>query len=117
MLKFLPSTLTLRVTLLLVALAPFVRAEIEPNVTNVFRAEKLAEIDQAIEAAITAKKLPGGVLWLERNGVAYHKAYGNRAVIPEVEPMTEDTIFDAASLTKVISTTSAIMLLLDNGAI
>src|SRR5512134_3906167 len=61
------------------------------------RAEKLAEMDQAIEAAIASKRCPGGVLWVEHAGQVYHKAYGNRALVPEVERMTEDTIFDAAS--------------------
>ena len=84
-------------------------------IAKTFRADKLAEIDHAISDAITAGKTPGGVLWLERNGVAYHKAYGNRAVDPEREPMTEDTIFDAASLTKVIATTPSVMLLVDRG--
>jgi uncharacterized protein YbbC (DUF1343 family)/CubicO group peptidase (beta-lactamase class C family) len=82
-----------------------------------FRPEKLAEMDAAINQAIVDKKCPGGVLWFEREGQIYHKAYGNRAVIPEVEPMTEDTIFDAASLTKVIACTPAMMLLIERGQV
>ena len=82
-----------------------------------FRADKLAEMDAAIREAIAAKKLPGGVLWLEREGTVYHQAYGQRALIPAEEPMTEDTIFDAASLTKVIATTPAILLLIERGQI
>ena len=77
--------------------------------------EKLADIDAAIERAIAEKKCPGGVLWIERNGVAYRKAYGARAVEPMRVAMTEDTIFDAASLTKVVATTPAIMLLIERG--
>lgn len=83
----------------------------------VFHPEKLAQMDAAIESAIASNKCPGGVLWLEHNGVAYHKAYGNRALVPAREPMTEDTIFDAASLTKVIATTPAVMLLIQRGQI
>lgn len=82
-----------------------------------FRAEKLAELDAAIFAAIASNKTPGGVLWLERHGAAYHKAYGARAVEPEREAMTEDTIFDAASLTKVIATTPALMQLVEQGRV
>src|SRR5262249_8393843 len=82
-----------------------------------FRAEKLAEMDAAINQAIADKKCPGGVLWLERQGQIYHKTYGNRAVVPEVEPMTEDTIFDAASLTKVVACTPAMMLLIERGQV
>ncbi len=43
--------------------------------------------------AAAAKKLPGGVFWLERNGTSYHKAYGNHAVIRVAEPMSDDTCF------------------------
>ena len=39
-------------------------------------------MDAAINQAIADKKCPGGVLWLEHRGVAYHKAYGNRALVP-----------------------------------
>jgi uncharacterized protein YbbC (DUF1343 family)/CubicO group peptidase (beta-lactamase class C family) len=82
-----------------------------------FRPEKLAEMDAAIEQAIADKRCPGGVLWLEHRGAVYHKAYGNRALVPAVEPMTEDTIFDAASLTKVIACTPAVMLLIERGQV
>src|SRR5438105_7799341 len=70
-----------------------------------FRSKKLAEMDAAIRQAIADKKCPGGVLWFEHQGQSYHKAYGNRALVPEIERMTEDTIFDAASLTKVVACT------------
>src|SRR4051794_35765753 len=69
------------------------------------RQAKLAEMDAAIEQAIATKKCPGGVLWFEHSGESYHKAFGLRAVVPQPEPMTEDTIFDAASLTKVVACT------------
>jgi len=84
---------------------------------EVFHVDKLAALDAAIEAAIADKKCPGGVLWLEHDGTAYHKAYGNRALVPEREAMTEDTIFDAASLTKVVATTPAVMLLIERGQV
>ena len=76
---------------------------------------KLAELDAAIESAISEKQLPGGVLWFEHAGVSYHKAFGQRAVFPAGERMTEGTIFDAASLTKVVATTPAVMLLVERG--
>jgi uncharacterized protein YbbC (DUF1343 family)/CubicO group peptidase (beta-lactamase class C family) len=82
---------------------------------NAFFAEKLAEIDQTIAGSISSNNLPGAVFWLERRGENYHKAYGNRAVKPRSEPMTEDTIFDAASLTKVLATTPALMILQERG--
>ncbi|MBL9137818.1 MAG: DUF1343 domain-containing protein [Verrucomicrobiales bacterium] len=80
-----------------------------------FRSTKLAEIDVAIDLAISNRALPGGVFWLERNASNYVRAYGNRAVLPAVEPMTLDTLFDAASLTKVLATTPALMRLVEQG--
>ncbi len=88
-----------------------------PPVTKVFQTEKLAAMDSAITNAIAHHNCPGGVLWLEHDGVAYHKAFGYRALVPTPEAMTEDTIFDAASLTKVIATTPAVMLLVERGKI
>ena len=77
----------------------------------VFPPDKLATMDLAISNAIQAGQIPRGVLWLEHQpavgpALVYHRAYGSRAVVPSVEPMTETTIFDAASLTKVIATTN-----------
>jgi CubicO group peptidase (beta-lactamase class C family) len=83
----------------------------------VFRPEKLAEMDAAITEAITDHRCPGGVLWLERKGVSYHKAFGKRALVPAEEAMTEDTIVDAASVTKVCAGTPAIMLLIERGQV
>jgi CubicO group peptidase (beta-lactamase class C family) len=81
------------------------------------RADKLAAMDAAINAAIANHECPGGVLWVEHAGQAYHKAFGRRALVPAPEPMTEDTIFDAASLTKVVATTPAVMWLVERGRI
>jgi uncharacterized protein YbbC (DUF1343 family) len=77
----------------------------------------LHQIDTRIERAIAEKKIPGGVYHLERSGVIYEKVYGNRSLVPTVEPMTADTIFDAASITKVVATTPAIWLLIQRGKI
>jgi CubicO group peptidase (beta-lactamase class C family) len=102
----------------LLALFAFVSCKtpelIEPP-RPVFHTEKLAEMDAAVLAAIEEKRLPGGVLWVERSGEIYHKCYGQRALLPESEPMSLDTIFDAASLTKVVATTPAVMLLIERG--
>jgi uncharacterized protein YbbC (DUF1343 family)/CubicO group peptidase (beta-lactamase class C family) len=84
-----------------------------PTAAAPFYPGKLAEMDESIERAIADKQCPGGVLWLEHRGVSYHKAYGNRALVPVVEPMTEDTVFDVASLTKVVACTPAVMLLVE----
>jgi CubicO group peptidase (beta-lactamase class C family) len=83
------------------------------DLSATFTREKLGQMDAAILECIKTNGLPGGVLWVERNGAGYHKAYGHRALLPAQESMTEDTLFDAASLTKVIATTPAVMLLVE----
>ena len=87
----------------------------DDDLAGTFHREKLEEMDAAIGQAIEAGKCPGGVLWLEHRGSVYRKAHGSRAVEPGREEMTEDTIFDAASLTKVVATTPAILLLIERG--
>lgn len=73
-------------------------------------------VDQILNAAIANNELPGAVLVVGHNGqVVYKRAYGNRAVDPSLEPMTEDTIFDMASLSKCLSTSTAIMQLYEQG--
>ncbi len=80
-----------------------------------FSPAALAKIDDAISQAITDAKTPGAVFRMEREDAIYQKAYGDRAILPQREPMTADTIFDAASLTKVVATTSAVMKLAESG--
>ena len=105
-------------TKILLCLALLLSGCATPRIShNVFRPDKLAAMDAAIETAIASNKCPGGVLWLEHDGVAYHKAYGHRALVPERETMTEDTVFDMASLTKVVATTPAVMLLVERGQV
>lgn len=82
-----------------------------------FYREKLAEMDEAVLQAIQKRELPGGVLWLERGEQRYVKAYGNRELPPQAEEMTADTIFDAASLTKVLATAPSVMVLVESGKI
>jgi len=71
-------------------------------------------IDRVIDDAIAQGKLPGAVVIIGHEGkIAYRKAYGRRAVVPEPEAMTDDTIFDLASITKVVATTTALMQLFE----
>ena len=73
-------------------------------------------LDAAIDQAIQQDRLPGAVLLVGHNGqIVYRKAYGKRALVPQPETMTLDTIFDCASLTKVIATTSSLMKLFEQG--
>ncbi|HXC44680.1 MAG TPA: serine hydrolase, partial [Candidatus Dormibacteraeota bacterium] len=78
----------------------------------------LAAVDAVIEQAIHDGNIPGAVLIVGHNGqVIYRKAYGSRALEPRREAMTLDTIFDLASLTKVIMTTTAVMQLVERGKV
>src|SRR5258708_3768535 len=73
-------------------------------------------VDDVIDKAIAAGRLPGAVLVAGHNGeVIYSKAYGHRVLEPHEEAMTVDTIFDCASLTKVIATTASLMKLFEQG--
>jgi uncharacterized protein YbbC (DUF1343 family)/CubicO group peptidase (beta-lactamase class C family) len=75
-----------------------------------------ARLDAVIAQAIKEDQIPGAVLVVGHRGAVVHrKAYGWRALVPRRETMTVDTIFDAASLTKVVATTSAIMHLFERG--
>ncbi len=79
---------------------------------------QLKYIDEAVAAAIQAKEIPGAVVLVGRRGrIGYFKAFGRRALEPQPEPMTTDTIFDMASLTKVLATTPAILLLAERGTL
>src|SRR6266542_3725188 len=71
-----------------------------------------AELDSAARDAVAAGEVPGAVVLVGRGErVLYRKGLGSRALVPAVEPMTVDTIFDLASLTKVVATTPAVLLL------
>jgi len=90
---------------------------VPPALSSVFRVEKLAAIDGVILEAISSNRCPGGVFWLERNQVVYSKAFGHRSVEPAPESATVDTIYDAASLTKVLATAPAVALLIEQGLV
>ncbi len=73
-------------------------------------ASDFSGVSTLVNQAIAAKKLPGAVVLVGHDGkTVFEKAYGNRALEPAVEPMTEDTIFDMASLTKCLVTATAVM--------
>ena len=78
----------------------------------------LGVLDSIVRDAIHDGQIPGAVLLVWHNGqVIYRKAFGNRALEPRREPMTVDTIFDIASLTKVVATTTAVMQLVQKGEV
>ena len=92
-------------------------AELQPATAGVDRA-RLDRIGAAVETAIREGRLPGAVVLVWHRGrTVYHEAFGQRAVIPVPEPMTTDTIFDLASMTKVVATTTAVMMLVEEGQV
>ena len=79
---------------------------------------RLDGVDSIIGQAIADHNIPGAVLVVGHDGkVIYRKAYGERSLEPKREPMTLDTIFDLASLTKVVATTTAVMQLMEQGKV
>ena len=79
-------------------------------------AAALAPIGGIVEDEIRAGHVPGAVVLVGQAGaVVYRRAFGDRQVDPVRRPMTEDTIFDLASLTKVVATSTAVMQLVEAG--
>jgi CubicO group peptidase (beta-lactamase class C family) len=82
---------------------------------------KLGKVERALDKAIERQEIPGAVVLarMPREGELLEYAWvrGLAAARPERIPMRRDTIFDLASLTKVMATTTAIMLLVDEGSI
>ena len=79
---------------------------------------KLSQVDRVIAEAIADKTIPGAVVSVVRGDkIVYLKAYGNKSLVPKKKPMTTDTMFDLASVSKCVGTTLSIMQLIENGLI
>jgi uncharacterized protein YbbC (DUF1343 family)/CubicO group peptidase (beta-lactamase class C family) len=90
---------------MLIALAPGARAQ-----TRTLSAAQLQPIGAIVSREIRAGRIPGAVVVIgSRERIIYTGAFGERALTPVRLPMTADTIFDLASLTKVVATTTAIL--------
>ena len=97
---------------ILVFLAVF--SQISPSAQT----SPFSRIDDIVRDAIAAKATPGAVVVVGRGDqTLYEKAFGSRATVPAEEPMTLDTVFDMASLTKVVATTTAVMTLIEDGRV
>ncbi len=78
--------------------------------------DRFAAIRPAVDAAIQRGDLPGAVVAVLHDGkTAYREAFGRRAIKPQPEPMTVDTVFDMASLTKPLATATSVMVLIEQG--
>jgi uncharacterized protein YbbC (DUF1343 family) len=76
--------------------------------------DKLARIDEAVKKGVARGDCPGAVVLVAHKGkVIYRKAFGLRSREPVETPMTTNTVFDLASVTKPVATASSIMLLIE----
>jgi CubicO group peptidase (beta-lactamase class C family) len=80
-------------------------------------AARFPEIDAAVNEAIAAHQLPGAVVHLERGGEVYERAYGKLSYEPDAAAVGTATLFDAASLTKVLATAPSVLKLAEEGRI
>lgn len=78
---------------------------------------RFPQIDAAIDDAIAAHKLPGAVFHLEHGDAVYEHAYGRLSYDVDTAPVTTATVYDAASLTKVLATAPAVLMLAEEGRI
>jgi len=105
-----PITAALIISFSLHCFAATTKRSVAPN--------RLAVLDSIIQDAIHSGQIPGAVVLIGHNGkVIYRKSFGNRSLEPRREPMTLDTVFDVASLTKVVATTTAVMQLFELGKV
>jgi len=88
------------------------------GVCGVVRAQNFDSIDRIVNDAVADHRLPGAVVIVGHDGhVVFERAFGMRSLEPVQEPMTADTIFDMASLTKPLATAVAVMQLYEQGKI
>ncbi|MDP7019898.1 MAG: DUF1343 domain-containing protein [Pirellulaceae bacterium] len=79
---------------------------------------RLAAIDPIVGEGLRRGRMPGCVVLIGRRGrIVFHKAYGDRQTKPDRQPMTLDTVFDLASLTKPIATATSVMTLVEQGRV
>ena len=120
------TTITVGIAVLMLVAASSARYVVSREGTH-SAATEFAPISRLMNDAIAAEKLPGGVVVIGHGGkTVFHQAYGSRKLAGEqgldglpapAEPMTEDTVFDIASLTKPLATATAVMQLYEQGKV
>ena len=91
-------------------------ARTEPSQIAKTASDWLAAIDRLVQVGISEGKMPGCVVCVGRKDeILLLKAYGNKRLEPSIEPMTVDTVFDMASITKPVATATSIMQLIEQG--
>jgi len=105
-------------TVLLFSLSSFGAVVAAPAKKPSDASNRLHVLDSIVQDAISDNQIPGAVLLVWHDGqVVYRRALGSRSLEPRHEKMTVDTIFDLASLTKVVATTTAVMQLVQRGEV
>lgn len=111
----------IKIIIIAIALVSFVdlaAAIPEGSIRGRIQGAPLPQVDAIIQEAIKNHEMPGAVVLIGHNGrIIYRKAFGWRSLEPKREPMTIDTIFDLASLTKVVATTTSVMRLVELGKV
>lgn len=96
--------------------SPCAHANIEDQNRHSLTESDLGSIANIVEQQILAGNTPGAVVLIGNQGrIVYRKAFGYQSLVPHKLPMVEDTVFDLASLTKVVATTTAVMQLVEEG--
>jgi uncharacterized protein YbbC (DUF1343 family)/CubicO group peptidase (beta-lactamase class C family) len=81
-------------------------------------APDLSALDDAARDSVAAGDVPGAMLLVgQGDRVVYRKAWGMRTLIPRPEPLTPTTVYDIASLTKVVATLPAVLWLAEQGKV
>ncbi|MGH2395079.1 MAG: serine hydrolase, partial [Candidatus Limnocylindria bacterium] len=79
---------------------------------------EFGDVDDAAREAVASGEIPGVVVLVgQGDQILLHQAWGWRSLVPEPDPMTSDTVFDIASLTKPLGTAIAVMALVERGDI
>ena len=90
----------------------------QPLLAQSIDESRLNRIDHIVKEGVQRKRMPGCVVLIGLGDqIIFERAYGNRQLVPEKLPMTVDTVFDLASLTKPIATATSILKLAENGEI
>lgn len=84
---------------------------------SISSADEFDPLRTVLSKAVAKGNPPGAVLWFESGEKKLTLVEGQRALVPAKEPMTEDTVFDAASLTKVVATLPSVLILMEQGKI
>jgi len=112
------SVLVAGLTLSAVQIPPTAQELAGPPTNAVHEKQQFTSLDHILQKAVEQREIPGAVLLVGRRGkTVYRRAFGSRSLEPVREPMTVDTVFDIASMTKCVATATAVMQLVEQGLV